>query len=133
MFLAKRSRRGDGSRDFGKGEGKGPEVEEEVPANAKPVPNEDDPNVELKSERRRSKRRQSSPKIPTDKPRARKKMKMTKKPYDTIDLSDDEPQEAKREEETILAEVTSHVPKADVIEKFRMSMVYGEQVVIPIL
>ncbi|KAL2653950.1 hypothetical protein R1flu_022078 [Riccia fluitans] len=28
---------------------------------------------------------------PTDKPRARKKTKMTKKPYDTIDLSNDEP------------------------------------------
>ncbi|KAL2612113.1 hypothetical protein R1flu_023805 [Riccia fluitans] len=58
---------------------------------------------------------------------------MTKKPFDIVDLSDDELQEAKREEETILAEDTLQVPKADVIEKFMMSMAYGKQVVVPIL
>ncbi|KAL2624415.1 hypothetical protein R1flu_008660 [Riccia fluitans] len=63
------------------------------------------------------------------KPRVRKMTKMTKKPYDMIDLSDDKPEEAKREEETILAEDSLQVPEVDVIEKFslfRLSMVYGE-------
>ncbi|KAL2649960.1 hypothetical protein R1flu_018088 [Riccia fluitans] len=108
-----------------------PEEEEEVPANAEPNPDEDELNAEAEPEQRRSKQRQSLPKTSTDKPRARKKTKMTMKPYDMIDLSNDEPQEAKREEETILAEDTSQVPEADVIEKFRMSMVHGEQVVTP--
>ncbi|KAL2642963.1 hypothetical protein R1flu_010550 [Riccia fluitans] len=58
-------------------------------------------------------------------------MKMLRK--DTIDLSDDEPQEVKKEEETVLAEGTSQVPEADVIENFKKSMVYGKQVVVPIL
>ncbi|KAL2622177.1 hypothetical protein R1flu_002382 [Riccia fluitans] len=55
-----------------------------------------------------------------DKPKARKK---TRKPYDTIELSDDEPQDAKREEETILAKDTLPIPKTDAIEKFMLSMV----------
>ncbi|KAL2631496.1 hypothetical protein R1flu_016182 [Riccia fluitans] len=66
-----------------------------------------------------------------DKPKSRKKMKMSKK--DTIDLSDDELQEAKREEETVLAEGTSQAPETEVIENFRKSMVYDEQVMVHIL
>ncbi|KAL2649557.1 hypothetical protein R1flu_017685 [Riccia fluitans] len=108
--------------------GKVPEVEEEVLATTELVLDEADPNAEVESERR-----QSLPKTLTDKPRARKKTKMTKKLYNTIKLSDEELQEAKREEETILAEDTSQVPEVDMIEKFRMSMVYGEQVVVSIL
>ncbi|KAL2608708.1 hypothetical protein R1flu_027281 [Riccia fluitans] len=68
-----------------------------------------------------------------DKSKARKKVMKTKKRHDTIELSDNKPQEAKRKEGTILAEDTSPIPKADEIEKFRMSMVYGAQVVTPIL
>ncbi|KAL2624318.1 hypothetical protein R1flu_008563 [Riccia fluitans] len=78
--------------------------EKEVPATTKPVPDEDDPNAKAEPERRRSKQRQSSPKTLMDKPKSRKKMKMPKK--DTIDLSNDEPQEAKKEEEIVLAEGT---------------------------
>ncbi|KAL2633948.1 hypothetical protein R1flu_005427 [Riccia fluitans] len=66
-----------------------------------------------------------------DEPQSRKKMKMPEK--DTIELSDDEPQEAKREEETVLTEGTSQVLETNMIENFRKSMVYGEQVVVPIL
>ncbi|KAL2633587.1 hypothetical protein R1flu_005066 [Riccia fluitans] len=68
-----------------------------------------------------------------DKPKARKKMMKTKTPHDTIDLSDNEPQEAKSEEGTILAEDTLQPLEADAIEKFRLSMVYSEKVVTPIL
>ncbi|KAL2653235.1 hypothetical protein R1flu_021363 [Riccia fluitans] len=49
-----------------------------------------------------------------------------------IDLSD-ESQEAKQEEETILAEDTSQAPKGDTIEKFRLSMKFDAKVVTPIL
>ncbi|KAL2651035.1 hypothetical protein R1flu_019163 [Riccia fluitans] len=67
---------------------------------------------------------------PTDKPKARKKTKMTNK--DMIDLSNDDPQEAKREEETVFAERTLQIPKSDMIDNFMKSMTYGEQVVVPI-
>ncbi|KAL2645230.1 hypothetical protein R1flu_012817 [Riccia fluitans] len=52
---------------------------------------------------------------------------------ETIDLSDEEPQEAKREEETNFAEGTSQAPTIDDIDNFRKSMTYGEEVVVPIL
>ncbi|KAL2645233.1 hypothetical protein R1flu_012820 [Riccia fluitans] len=58
---------------------------------------------------------------------------MTKQPFNTIKLSDDEPQEEKREEESLLAEDTSSIPEADEIEKFRLSMVYSKRVVTPVL
>ncbi|KAL2634252.1 hypothetical protein R1flu_005731 [Riccia fluitans] len=103
--------------------GKAPKVEEEVPTTANPILDEDETNAKAEPERRRSKHRQSSPKTPMDKPKVRK---MTKKLDDTINLSDDEPQEAKRKEETLLAKVTSLVPKVDVIENFRKSMIYGK-------
>ncbi|KAL2624138.1 hypothetical protein R1flu_008383 [Riccia fluitans] len=67
---------------------------------------------------------------PTIKPKARKKTKMMKN--DMIDLSDDEPQEVKREE-TILAKGTSQIPEIDIIDNFKKSMTYGEQMVVPIL
>ncbi|KAL2632182.1 hypothetical protein R1flu_016868 [Riccia fluitans] len=109
---------------------KAPE-EEEVPAITKSVLDEDDPNSEVKPKQRTSKQRQSSPKSLMDKPKSRKKMKMPKR--DTIDLSDDKQQKVKREEETVLAKLTLQAPETDVIENFRISMVYGEQVVVPIL
>ncbi|KAL2609972.1 hypothetical protein R1flu_028545 [Riccia fluitans] len=56
---------------------------------------------------------------------------MTKK--EMHDLSDEEPQEAKREEETIFAKGTLQAPKTDVIDNFRKSMTYGEEIVISIL
>ncbi|KAL2654160.1 hypothetical protein R1flu_022288 [Riccia fluitans] len=90
-----------------------------------------DLNAEMKPDQRRSKRRRSSPVTPTDKPRTRKKTKMTKKGM--IDLSDEEPQEAKREEETVYAEGTLQAPETDDINNFKKSMAYGEQVVVPIL
>ncbi|KAL2649248.1 hypothetical protein R1flu_017376 [Riccia fluitans] len=62
---------------------------------------------------------------------ARKKMKMTKK--ETIHLSEGEVQEVKREEETNYAEGTSQVPETDVVDNYRKSMAYGEEVVVPIL
>ncbi|KAL2652432.1 hypothetical protein R1flu_020560 [Riccia fluitans] len=66
-----------------------------------------------------------------DKPKARKKMKMTKK--DTIDLSDKERQQMKREDKIVFAEGTLQVPETNVIENFKKSMTYSEQVVIHIL
>ncbi|KAL2644893.1 hypothetical protein R1flu_012480 [Riccia fluitans] len=66
-----------------------------------------------------------------DKLKAKKKTKIMRK--DTIDLSDDKLQEAKREEETIFTEGTSQIPETDVIDNFKKSMTYGEQVVVPIL
>ncbi|KAL2623788.1 hypothetical protein R1flu_008033 [Riccia fluitans] len=57
---------------------------------------------------------------------------MTKIPHETIDLSD-ESQEAKKEEEIILAEDTLQAPEVDAIEKFQLSMIYDEQVVTPII
>ncbi|KAL2610920.1 hypothetical protein R1flu_022612 [Riccia fluitans] len=71
--------------------------EEDEPIIAEPIPDEEDPNIKVEPKQRRSKRRQSSPLIPTNKPKARRKTKMTKK--DMIDISEEEPQEAKREEE----------------------------------
>ncbi|KAL2651488.1 hypothetical protein R1flu_019616 [Riccia fluitans] len=58
-------------------------------------------------------------------------MKMMKK--ETIDLSDEEAQEAKREEETNFAKGTSQALETDIIDNFRKSMTYGEEVVVPIL
>ncbi|KAL2621323.1 hypothetical protein R1flu_001528 [Riccia fluitans] len=49
-----------------------------------------------------------------------------------IDLSD-ESQEAKKEEETVLSKDTLQLTKSDLIEKFRLSLTYGKQIVIPIL
>ncbi|KAL2633881.1 hypothetical protein R1flu_005360 [Riccia fluitans] len=106
--------------------------EEEEPNTANPIP-EGDLNAEAETERRRRKfkvQRQSSPETPTDKPQARKKTKMTKKGM--IDLSDEEPQEAKKEEKTIFAEGTLQALETNIIDNFRKSMTYGEEVVVPI-
>ncbi|KAL2623463.1 hypothetical protein R1flu_003668 [Riccia fluitans] len=78
---------------------------EEEPNTTDPVPEKEDPNSEVEPKRRRSKRRRSSFVTPTDKPQARKKTQMMKK--ETIDLSDEKAQEAKREEETNFTEGTS--------------------------
>ncbi|KAL2624371.1 hypothetical protein R1flu_008616 [Riccia fluitans] len=58
-------------------------------------------NAEAEADRRGTKRRQDSPKTPVDKPKLRRKTKVTKKPHETIYLSD-ESQEVKQEEKTIL-------------------------------
>ncbi|KAL2624354.1 hypothetical protein R1flu_008599 [Riccia fluitans] len=50
-----------------------------------------------------------------------------------INLSNDKPQEAKREEKTIFAEGSSQIPETDVINNIKKSMTYEEQVVVPIL
>ncbi|KAL2630967.1 hypothetical protein R1flu_015653 [Riccia fluitans] len=55
-----------------------------------------------------------------------------KKPHKLINLSD-ESQEAKQEEETILAKDTLQALEADTIEKFHLSMEFDTQVVTPIL
>ncbi|KAL2633947.1 hypothetical protein R1flu_005426 [Riccia fluitans] len=100
---------------------KAPDNEDE-PATVEPVPYKDDPNTKVEPKLQRSKRRRSSPLTSTDKPKARKKSKMTKK--GPVELSD-ESQEAKREEETVLAEDTSQAPKTDDIENVKRSMVFG--------
>ncbi|KAL2650471.1 hypothetical protein R1flu_018599 [Riccia fluitans] len=104
---------------------KAPEVEEEVPTTAAPAPNKEEPNTNIEPDQRRSKQKLSSPRALMDKLKVRKKTMKMKKPFDTIDLSDDEPQKVKREEEMVLAEDTSPILEADKIEKFRLSMVYG--------
>ncbi|KAL2633488.1 hypothetical protein R1flu_004967 [Riccia fluitans] len=104
---------------------------EEEPNTAKPVSDEDDLNAKVETEQRRSKQRR--PLTLTDKPKMKKKTKMTKK--DTIDLSNEEPQEANYlcQEKTIFAKDTLQAPETDNIDNFKKSMTYGEQVMVPIL
>ncbi|KAL2613072.1 hypothetical protein R1flu_024764 [Riccia fluitans] len=68
-------------------------------------------------DQRGTKRKQDTLKTPTDKPKSRRKVKTTKKPCETIELSD-ESCEVKQEEETILPKDSSQLPESDIIEKF---------------
>ncbi|KAL2629275.1 hypothetical protein R1flu_013961 [Riccia fluitans] len=104
---------------------KAPDEEDEL------VPDENDPNTKVEPELRRSKQRRSSPLTLTDKPRVKKKMKITK--MGLIDLSDEEPQEAKQEEETVFAKGTSQALETDNIENFKRSITFDEVVVVTIL
>ncbi|KAL2652540.1 hypothetical protein R1flu_020668 [Riccia fluitans] len=105
--------------------------EDEIPVIV-PILNEEVPNAKEETVQRGNKQRQDSPKIPADKPKSRKKTKVTKKPHKMIDLSN-ESQEVKQEKQTILPEDILQLLESDIIEKFCLSLVYGEQKIIPIL
>ncbi|KAL2610946.1 hypothetical protein R1flu_022638 [Riccia fluitans] len=56
--------------------------EEDEPIIAEPISDEEDPNIKVEPKQRRSKRRQSSPLIPTNKPKAKEEDEDDKEGYD---------------------------------------------------
>ncbi|KAL2644464.1 hypothetical protein R1flu_012051 [Riccia fluitans] len=110
------------------GKGKAPMVDENgIPITIEAVLNEEGgpSNAEAEPDQRGNKQKQDTPKTLAEKLKSRKNTKVMKKPCETIDLSD-ELQEAKWEEETVLPEDTSQLPEFNIIEKFCLSLAYGE-------
>ncbi|KAL2633955.1 hypothetical protein R1flu_005434 [Riccia fluitans] len=100
-----------------------------------PIPNKEGPSAakaEAKPDQRGTKWKQDTQKTPGDRPKLRRKTKVTKKPCETIELSN-ESQEAKQEEETALPEDSLQLLESHIIEQFCLSLAYGEQIMVPIL